>query len=133
VERVDRLIAHISLINPISRRGSATLLSVMLVIAGSGPSLGQAGGMCDSPPSRGGGAVSIVVLASSSKVHEFAATVRGTPVLRRDKETVVFADGRVVTSDVEAAGRHLNALGWGSRNVQIVASLSRGSGRASPG
>jgi len=89
--------------------------------------------MCDSPPSRGGGAVSIVVLASPSKVREFAATVRGTAVLRRDKETVVFADGRVVTSDVEAAGRHLNVLGWGSRNVQIVASLSRGSGRASPG
>jgi len=72
---------------------------------------------------RGGGSVSIVVLASGERVQKLAATVKSVEIVRRDKETVIFADGRVITSDVEAAGRHLNALGWGHKRIEIAASV----------
>jgi hypothetical protein len=77
--------------------------------------------VCDtSRPARSG--VSLVVLTSPARVAEFAASLPEVPILRRGPATVVFADGRVVTSDVEAAVEHLNALGWGHRNIEIVAS-----------
>ncbi|MBW2494019.1 MAG: hypothetical protein JRE43_04645 [Deltaproteobacteria bacterium] len=68
------------------------------------------------------GPVSLIVLASGPKVHAYARTLEGT-VARRDAETVIFHDGRVVTADIGAAARHLDALGWGSRDVRVVASF----------
>jgi hypothetical protein len=69
------------------------------------------------------GPVSILILASPQKVQEFAATIRDAPVAARDPGTVIFRDGRVVTSDAASATRHLNALGWGGRPIEIVASF----------
>ena len=68
------------------------------------------------------GPVSLIVLASGPKVHAYARTQQGT-VARRDAETVIFHDGRVITADIAAAGRHLDALGWGSRDIRVVASF----------
>ena len=96
-------------------------LALLLVAA---PVAATSGGTCDAGgPGGSGGSVALVVLASAERVARYAATVEGVKVLRRDSDTVVFADGRVVTSDVAAAGRHLNALGWGSRRVEVVASF----------
>ena len=79
------------------------------------------------------GPVTIVSVATARRVREYAATVRGSRVLRRDAQTVIFADGRVVTADLAGLSRHLNALGWAHRPIQIVGSFSRRSARVSPG
>jgi hypothetical protein len=50
--------------------------------------------------------------------------LKGVPIARQDASTIIFADGRVVTSDVSAASDHINALGWGSRGIKMVASFS---------
>jgi hypothetical protein len=69
--------------------------------------------------------VSLVILQSGSKVQELAASVRDASVVRRDADTVIFDDGRVITSDVSAAGDHLNALGWGDRRIDVAVSVPR--------
>jgi hypothetical protein len=73
--------------------------------------------------SKAKGPVSILILAGPQKVQEFAATIRDVPVAVRDAKTVIFRDGRVITSDAASATQHLNALGWGSRPIEIVASF----------
>ncbi len=83
----------------------------------------HAGETCEVPGGGGGGgSVSLIILASSSKVHAYARTLKGT-VARQDKKTVIMRDGRVITSDVEAAGRMLNDIGWGGRSVNVMASF----------
>ena len=79
----------------------------------------HAGETCEVPSS---GPVSLIILASGSKVHTYAGTLKGT-VVRKDAKTVIFLDGRVITADVAAAGRHLNAMGWGARSINVVASF----------
>ena len=74
------------------------------------------------------GPVSIYILQSPERVQTFAASVKGVPVVMRKPATVIFGDGRVVTSDVESAGDLLNELGWGRRRIEIAASF--GSRRA---
>ncbi|MEM7411571.1 MAG: hypothetical protein AAF430_15165 [Myxococcota bacterium] len=66
------------------------------------------------------GPITLVILQSGGKVHALAKAQGGT-VVRHDAETVVFADGRVITADVEGAGAHLNALGWGARPISVSA------------
>ena len=80
------------------------------------------GAVCDVSSYRG--PVSLLILASPAQVHSFAATVRDAKIVRRDKQTVVFSDGRVVTADAEAAGEHLNDLGWGTRPINVVQAFS---------
>jgi len=70
-----------------------------------------------------GGPVSLMILQSSQKVRELALALDGT-VIRQEAKTVIFQDGRVITADVEAAGRLINELGWGNRRIDIVASFS---------
>jgi hypothetical protein len=77
---------------------------------------------CESKPSTTG-PVSILILDSPQRVEEFAKTVQGAKVAARDRGTVVFDDGRVVTADADAATRQLNGLGWGNRPIQLVASM----------
>jgi hypothetical protein len=95
-------------------------LALVLALALGSPSAAQAGEVCEVPPTSG--PVALIILASGSKVHAYARTLKGAVALR-DAETVIFGDGRVITADVEAAGRHLNALGWGARRVDVVASF----------
>lgn len=71
------------------------------------------------------GPVSLVILSSPTQVYEYArATAHGVPVVAHGPATVVFQDGRVISSDVEAVGRHLNELGWSTRSVNVVASFA---------
>jgi len=97
-----------------------------LVVAGalviSSPAGARSPGICS--PGNVQGGVSILVVATQQRVHQFAASVRDVRVVRRDSETVLFEDGRVVTSNVEALGPHLNALGWAQRKIAIVGSFS---------
>jgi hypothetical protein len=77
---------------------------------------------CEAAPKKSG-PVSILILDSPRRVEEFAKSVQGAKVAVRDRGTVIFDDGRVVTADTDAATRQLNELGWGNRPIQIVASL----------
>jgi len=98
--------------------GGLVLVSSLVMVLGS-LATARAGEVCEVPH---GGPVSLIILASGSKVQQYARATKGT-VVRRDAKTVVFLDGRVITSDVEAAGRHLNALGWGGRQIKVMASF----------
>ena len=64
-----------------------------------------------------------MILPTPDRVRTYAATVKDTSIASQDAATVVFADGRVVTSDVSKASDHINALGWGSRRIDVVASF----------
>jgi hypothetical protein len=109
--------------------GALALVSCLVMTLGS-VTTAYAGEVCEVPSSSG--PVSLIVLASGSKVHAYARTLKGT-VARRDAETVIFHDGRVITANIEAAGRHLNDLGWGSRGITVVASFPAPRARPSRG
>ena len=83
----------------------------------------QAGEVCEAPGAAPSGPVSLIILSSGAKVLEYARAQKGTVALA-DQKTVIFQDGRVITADVEAAGRHLNTLGWGGRGINVVASFA---------
>ena len=70
-----------------------------------------------------GGPVTLVILQSGAKVTALAQAQGGT-VVRRDAKTVIFADGRVITADVEGAGTLLNELGWGARPIRVSAAAT---------
>jgi hypothetical protein len=80
------------------------------------------GTSCDLPANV---PVSLIVLQSERKVQELAASVRNASIVRGDRETVIFDDGRVITADVSAAGDHLNELGWGNRRIEFAVSFPR--------
>ena len=86
------------------------------------PATAQDGPSC-SNRSQPGAPVFLIVLASPSRVRAYAATVKNEEVIRQDQTTIIFGSGRVVTSDVAAAGEQLNALGWANRKLEIVASF----------
>jgi hypothetical protein len=91
-----------------------------LILALSSFATARAGEICEVPSN---GPVTLVILASGSKVNAYARELKGA-VIRRDAKTVIFNDGRVITADIEAAGRHLNDLGWGARRIDVVASFA---------
>jgi hypothetical protein len=107
----------------VCRRAATGWLSLAglacVLLAANQDARAQTAASCDL--SKQGGPVSIVVVASKARVQKYAATVRDVRVVRRDANTVVFADGRVITSNVSAASDHINALGWGSRRIELVA------------
>jgi hypothetical protein len=110
-----------------TRSAIACTLAVSALLAGGRAALAQ-GEVCETPPSRG--PISIIVLQSGDRVHELAGSVaRGASIVAKDASTVIFDDGRVITADVEAAGRHLNALGWGARRIHFVASFPKRAAR----
>lgn len=113
------------------RRLSRALALVLPVALAQGSfATARAGEVCEVPAN---GPVALIILASGPKVHTYARKQKGA-VIRRDAKTVIFNDGRVITADIEAAGRHLNDLGWGGRRIDVVASFAaprarpRGSG-----
>ena len=97
--------------------GAVALVSPLVLALGS-LATAQAGETCEVPS----GPVALVILSSGSKVLEYARALKGT-VVRHDARTVIFRDGRVITADIEAAGHHLNDLGWGARRIDVVASF----------
>jgi hypothetical protein len=70
----------------------------------------------------------IVVVESPRKVQVASAQWKSTPIVVQKPETVVFADGRIVTSRVEAMGDQLQSLGWTHRQIEIVGGLPAASG-----
>ena len=87
-------------------------------------SLAQESGVCEvggAPvPS---GPVQLLLLSSDRAVHKFAKSVKNSEVLVRDSGTVIFADGRVVSSNPTAVESHLRDLGWTKRPLKLVASF----------
>jgi hypothetical protein len=81
-------------------------------------------GICD--PSAA--PVMIVVVPSPKKVKSAAELWKATPIVARDPETVVFADGRIVTSRLEGTGDYVQNLGWTHRDIEIVGGLPAASG-----
>jgi hypothetical protein len=101
-------------------RGAGLVLAAQLLLS-LAPAAAGAGESCEVGQRRG--PVFLLILQSNFKVHEFAATVRGARVVRQDPATVIFSDGRVVTANVDSATQHLNALNWGRRPIEVVASF----------
>lgn len=71
------------------------------------------------------GPVSLLILPNNARVRSYAATVKDSPIVSHSATTVVFGDGRVVTSDVTKASRHINDLGWETRPISVVASFNK--------
>ena len=94
------------------------------------PAAAQAGEACDA--GGGPGSVSLILVASPTQVHEFARATRGQ-ILRKGSDTVVFTDGRVITSNASSASAHLNALGWADRRIEVAASFAPRRRRSAPG
>lgn len=80
--------------------------------------------MCD----PGSSPVMIIVVESPRKVQSASALWKDTPIMVREPEVVVFADGRIVTSSPEAAGQRVQSLGWAHRDIEIVGGLPAASG-----
>jgi hypothetical protein len=70
----------------------------------------------------------IIVVESPRQVKSASAQWKTTPIVVEKPETVVFADGRIVTSRVEAMGDQLQSLGWTHRQIEIVGGLPAASG-----
>jgi hypothetical protein len=74
------------------------------------------GGMCG-PASE---PVLLVLVDSPQQVRGAADGLSRARPLVNEADTVIFADGRAVTSSLAAVSTHLNALGWASRKIEIV-------------
>ncbi|MEN8161838.1 MAG: hypothetical protein ABFS41_17340 [Myxococcota bacterium] len=109
-------------------RGARLAAAFGLAFALATPAL-AAGGMCGAPDEP----VFLVVVGSKQQVAGAAHGLSRAPALVNESDTVIFADGRAVTSDLAAASRHLNALGWAERRIEIAgAGASRRAPPASP-
>lgn len=86
--------------------------------------VGSAGASSANETCEPTGPVSLMILQSGQKVRELAKALGGR-VVAAGPETVILADGRVITADPEAAGEHLNALGWGARPIRVVVSFPK--------
>lgn len=86
--------------------------------------------MCGPEP----GPVLVVVVESKARVPGAAAGLSPAPRLVDTADTVIYADGRAVTSDLAAVSAHLNKLGWAERPIEIAgAGTSRRPSPAPPG
>jgi hypothetical protein len=110
----------------------SVLTAVLPVLSNATIARAQGAALCQPGQSgQSGSAVSLVILSSPKKVHELAASIHDATVLKRDAKTVIFSDGRVVTSDVTSASQHINELGWGTRSINVMASFKARSRRPS--
>jgi hypothetical protein len=96
-----------------SRGRFALALGLSLWLA---PPALAAGGMCGAPSEP----VLLVLVERPQQVAGAAAGLSRAMPLVSESDTVIFADGRVVTSDLASASRHLNALGWAERRIEIA-------------
>ena len=81
-------------------------------------------GICE----PGASPVMIVVVESPRKVQSASALWKATPIVVQKADTVVFSDGRIVTSQIEETGPLLQSLGWTHRQIEIVGGLPAASG-----
>jgi hypothetical protein len=97
-------------------RASRCLVVLGLSLAGFAPRAEAQGGMCGPSPDP----VLVVLVASAPKVAPAAAGLSKAPALVSTADTVIYADGRAVTSDLASISQHLNQLGWASRPIEIA-------------
>ena len=79
------------------------------------------GGMCGPPPTP----VLVVIVESKARVPSAAAGLSSKRRLVDTADTVIYGDGRAVTSDLAALSGHLNALGWAERPIEIAGAGTR--------
>jgi hypothetical protein len=91
-------------------------LGGLLATLSAAPAIAQTGGMCG-PQSE---PVLVVLVQSPQQVRAAADGISRTQPLVNAADTVIFADGRAVTSDLASVSAHLNALGWASRKIEIA-------------
>ena len=89
----------------------------VLVFALLAPAAAWADGQMCGPPT---GPVLIVIVDSKARVPRAAAGLSSTRRLVETADTIIYADGRAVTSDLAAVSVHLNKLGWAKREIQIA-------------
>ena len=92
----------------------------------------SSGGMCSAPPTP----VLLVIVESKARVPSAATGLSKTRRLVETADTVIYADGRAVTSDLAAISGHLNKLGWAERPIEIAGAAGAAGTRlppASPG
>jgi hypothetical protein len=69
-----------------------------------------------------------VTIIRSPSPSAFARAVDARPRVRlvyETDDTAIWEDGRVLTTDVENLGNHLNAVGWASNPMQIAGASAR--------
>jgi hypothetical protein len=72
--------------------------------------------MCDTET----GLVLVVIVEAPKQVAPAAADLSLAQKLVDTPDTVIFADGRAVTSDLAAVSAHLDELGWARRPIEIA-------------
>jgi hypothetical protein len=64
--------------------------------------------------------VLLVLVESPQQVASAAEGISRARPLVNEADTVIFGDGRAVTSDLASVSAHLNRLGWAGRKIEIV-------------
>ncbi|MDJ0866983.1 MAG: hypothetical protein QNK03_12800 [Myxococcota bacterium] len=101
------------------RLPAACVLTLAAALLAPATAFGQ-GKVCE----PAAGAVMVVVVDSPRQVRTAVAGMRGRALVATE-DTVIYADGRVITASVEATSRHLNELGWAHRRLQLVGGVAR--------
>jgi hypothetical protein len=91
-------------------------LAFALALAATASASAAAPGMCDTET----GPVLVVIVDAPKQVAPTAAGLSATQKLVDTPDTVIFADGRAVTSNLAAVSTHLNELGWARRPIEIA-------------
>jgi hypothetical protein len=66
------------------------------------------------------GPVTIIPVRSAMALARSVAERPRQQLVYETENTAIFGDGRVITTDVEDVGRHLNAVGWSANPIQIL-------------
>jgi hypothetical protein len=91
-------------------------IAIGLLLAALSTGAADAQNLCG-PPSE---PVLVVLVESPQQVRAAAEGISRTRPLVSEADTVIFADGRAVTSSLASVSAHLNALGWASRRIEIA-------------
>jgi hypothetical protein len=103
------------------QRACRYLFAIGLSLAGFAPGAAAEGGMCGPSPEP----VLVVLVESAARVAGAASGISKTPVVVSTADTIIYADGRAVTSDLASISQHLNALGWAVRPIEIAGAGTR--------
>ena len=74
------------------------------------------------------GPVTIIPVRSATAINRATSNRGGVPVVYETEDTAIWEDGRVMTTNMENVGTHLNAVGWSSNPMQIAGTGQRPGG-----
>ena len=97
-------------------RRRALPLGLLVAMLATASADAQSGGMCGAPSEP----VLLVLVQSPKDVKRAADGLSTTRVLVNEADTVIYADGRAVTSSLDSVSAHLNKLGWAKRKIEIA-------------